>query len=168
MDGFDFSKAELKEMDPPEGEKYMKRRGAPWTMNAELCYELLRKAKTEKSGELPTYCREISDPVHGGVHLSKTHKIVLVEGLYLLWAQDSRWEPLQALWDEKWFVKCLSLDEQRERLIQRSLENWSDLKIQNWGAGREGAVAKVDANDGPNMDIVAPSKNYADVIIESK
>ncbi|CAB9508953.1 Phosphoribulokinase uridine kinase family protein [Seminavis robusta] len=167
MDGFHYSQSELQELDPPDGVYYMKRRGAPWTMNAELCYDLLSKAKQAGCGELPSYCREISDPIPGGVTLSTKHKIVFVEGLYLLWGDDERWAPLQKLWDEQWFIKCPSRDDQRERLVKRSLENWSETKVKNWGPGRAGAEAKVDANDAPNMDIVAPSEKYANVIVES-
>ena len=167
MDGFHYPKDDLKTLDPPDGERFLKRRGAPWTMDAELCYRLLKKAKDDGFGELPTYCRKISDPVPGGVALKAHHKIVLVEGLYLLWRNDPRWEPLQELWDEKWFIKCPSREEQRERLIVRSLENWSELKIKSWGPGRKGAEDKVDANDTLNMDIVAESEQFADVVVES-
>ena len=168
MDGFHFSQKRLSEMDPPDGTKFMKRRGAPWTMDAELCYKLLSQAKKNQSGDLPTYCREISDPVDGGVNLTTTNRIVLVEGLYLLLADDPRWQPLQELWDEKWFVKCPSREEQKERLIQRSLKTWGEKKIKDWGEGRQGAEAKVDANDALNMDIVAPSEAFADIIVENK
>jgi len=168
MDGFHYSKERLREMDPPDAATYLLRRGAPWTMDAELCYELLKMAKEKRTGELPTYCREISDPVNGGVSLLSHHKVVLVEGLYLLSKDDPRWEPLQELWDEKWLVRCPSREEQRERLIQRSLKTWNDLKVKTWGPGREGAEKKVAANDDLNMDIVAKSDKYADLIIESK
>ena len=168
MDGFHFSKERLQEMDPPDAKKLFARRGAPWTMDAELCYKLLREAKQKGQGELPTYSREISDPVPGGVTLRPHHKIVLVEGLYLLLQDDPRWEPLQELWDERWLVRCPSREDQRERLIQRSLATWSELKVKTWGPGREGAEKKVDANDVLNMDIVAESEKYADILIESK
>lgn len=168
MDGFHYTKEKLRELDPPEAENYLLRRGAPWTMDAELCVELLTKARKERQGELPTYCREISDPVTGGVTLLPEHKIVLVEGLYLLMQDDPRWEPLQSLWDEAWFVKCPSREVQRQRLINRSLKTWSDLKIKTWGPGKEGAAKKVDANDAKNMDIIAPSEKFADVVIENK
>ena len=168
MDGFHYSKERLREMDPPDAENLLARRGAPHTMDAELCYELLSKAKQDREGELPTYCREISDPIPGGVILQPHHKIVLVEGMYLLMQDDPRWEPLQQLWDERWVVRCASRVDQRERLIQRSLENWSELKIKTWGPGREGAEKKVDANDALNMDIVAGSEKYADILIESR
>ena len=137
-------------------------------MDAENCYRMLKEAKQQKSGELPTYSREISDPVEGGVKLEPTNRIVLVEGLYLLLGDDPRWEPMQELWEDKWFIKCPSRDDQRERLIQRSLKTWGEKKIKDWGEGRKGAEAKVDANDAPNMDLVAPSEAYANVIIESK
>lgn len=168
MDGFHYSKDRLKEMDPPEGKNFMARRGAPWTMDAELCYELLSDAKQNKQGQLPTYSRELSDPIPGGVTLQPHHRIVLVEGLYLLLRDDPRWEPLQKLWDETWLIRCPSRENQRERLIVRSLENWSDLKVEAWGSGREGAEKKADATDVLNMDIVAESEKYAEVIIESR
>lgn len=167
MDGFHYSKKELQELDPPNGESFLRRRGAPWTMNAELCFEQLHQARVNRCATLPTYSREISDPVPGGVSLLKSHRIVLVEGLYLLWAHDPRWKPLQELWDERWFLKCPIRDVQRERLIHRSLKTWSEAKAKVWGAGREGVVARVDANDSLNMDIVAESEQYADVIIHS-
>lgn len=168
MDGFHYPKDKLKEMDPPDGHNYLLRRGAPWTMDATLCHQLLRQAKLAGKGELPSYSREISDPVPGCVVLEAHHQIVLVEGLYLLLAHHPEWQPLQALWDESWFVRCPSRHQQRERLIARSLENWSDLKIQTWGPGRPGAERKVDANDVLNMDIVAASEAFCDVVIESK
>jgi pantothenate kinase len=170
MDGFHYSKQKLQELDPPDGENYLKRRGAPWTMDADRCCELLTQAKEQGQGELPSYSREISDPVPGGVQLLPEHKIVLVEGLYLLGniPDDPRWEPLQQLWDERWFVRCPSRDMQRERLIQRSLKTWNDLKVKTWGEGEIGATSKVDANDAKNMDIVAPGEQRADVVIESR
>lgn len=168
MDGFHYSKEKLKELDPPDADNYLRRRGAPWTMNVELCVELLTKAKQEGKGELPTYCREISDPVPGGVTLSPEHKVVLVEGLYLLLKDDPRWEPLHSLWDETWFVRCPSREIQRQRLIDRSLKTWSDLKTKTWGPGETGAALKVDANDVKNLVIVAPCEEHADVLIENR
>lgn len=167
VDGFHYTKEKLKELDPPEAGNYLLRRGAPWTMDAELCVEMLTRAKNESRGDLPTYCRELSDPVPGGVTLLPEHRVVLVEGLYLLLRDDPRWEPLQLLWDETWFIRCPSRETQRQRIISRSLKTWSKLKEKTWGFGEEGAAKKVDANDARNMDIVAPCEKYADVVIEN-
>lgn len=165
MDGFHYSKEKLKELDPPDGEEFLRRRGAPWTFDAELCVQLLTDAKKSKRGVFPTYDRVSSDPVPHGVELFPEHTIVLVEGLYVMWKDDERWAPLDALWDERLFIKAPSLDEQRQRLIGRSLKTWSKAKSDMWGPGVEGVTARVDANDALNMQIVAPCEAYADTVI---
>jgi pantothenate kinase len=167
MDGFHYSTAKLKELDPPDGVGYLRRRGAPWTFDAELCVELLSKAKREKTGSFPIYDRTISNPVPNGVTLAPEHKVVLIEGLYLLWKDDERWAPLQSLWDERWFIKAPSLEDQRQRLIVRSLKTWSDAKAKLWGEGEQGAAARVDANDVKTMNIIAHCEDYADTVIET-
>ncbi|KAI2495527.1 uridine kinase [Fragilaria crotonensis] len=163
VDGFHYSKARLMELDP-SGE-FLRRRGAPWTFDAELCMELLCKAKKEKSGSFPVYDRTISDPVNDGVVLTPEHKVVLIEGLYLLLQNDARWKPLQTLWDERWFVKAPTFEIQRQRLIERSLRTWSAEKAEMWGQGESGATARVDANDTKNMSIVAACEEFADTIV---
>jgi pantothenate kinase len=163
LDGFHYSKARLMELDPRGA--YLRRRGAPWTFDAELCVELLCKAKKEKSGSFPVYDRTISDPVGDGVVLTPEHKVVLVEGLYLLLQNDARWKPLQTLWDERWFVKAPTFEIQRQRLIERSLRTWSAEKAEMWGEGEAGVAARVDANDTKNMRIVAACEEFADTIV---
>lgn len=165
MDGFHYSKAKLMELSP-SGE-FLRQRGTPWTFDADECVELLSKAKQERAGSFPSYDRTISDPVPDGVILLPEHKVVLIEGLYLLLKSDPRWQPLQSLWDERWFVKAPSLEIQRQRLIQRSLKTWSKQKAEIWGDGETGAAARVDANDVQNMNMVAPCEKYADTVIET-
>jgi pantothenate kinase len=143
----------------------MKRRGAPWSFNAELCYQELAKAKQERQAQLPIYSREISDPVVNGVSLLKTHKFVLVEGIYLLWKDDKAWNKLYELWDERWFVKCPSRSQQIQRLVQRSLKFWTESKTALWGAGEVGARKRTEFNDVLNMDLVQQCEGYADEII---
>ena len=167
MDGFHYSRAELKNLDPPDAASYMPRRGAPWTFDAEACYEAFKAAKAAGEGVLPTYSRELSDPVPDGVRLELSHKLVLVEGNYLLMQHDPRWKPLDDLWDERWFVKCVDRAAQRRRLIVRHLETWNDEKAKRWGVGEEGAAARADANDVLNMDLIAVSEQFADEVIDS-
>lgn len=57
-------------------------------------------------GKLPTYSRALSDPVAGGVELSKTHRVVIVEGNYMLNYDDNLWAPLKDLFDEKVTKEC--------------------------------------------------------------
>eukprot|EP00965_Chrysotila_dentata_P026250 870358-Pleurochrysis_carterae.AAC.3 len=203
MDGFHYSKARLRELDPPNADHYLPRRGAPWTVmhalhmavsyvgrpyiphgiashpvyslrclccvqfDAEGLCDALRAAKATGEASLPTYCRVRSDPVPGGAVLKPSHRCVIVEGNYLLMRDDPRWAPLEELWDERWYVSCASAAEQRERLINRHLETWNDEKSARWGEGRIGAAARADANDVKNMEIIAASAPFADLLIES-
>jgi pantothenate kinase len=163
MDGFHYAKSRLKQLDPSG--LLLQQRGSPWTFDAELCLQLLSDAKEKEYGSFPSYDRNISDPVWERIHLLPEHKFVLIEGLYLLWKDDTRWEPLQKLWDEKWFVKVPSDAIQRQRLIQRSLRTWYQSKAEIWGEGEVGAAARVDQNDVPNMNLVAACEAYADIVI---
>ena len=118
-----------------------------------------------------TYCQRKSDPVPDGVQLHPTTKIVLLEGNYLLAWDDARWAPLQTnnVFDEMWYIGCKSLDEQREGLVKRHLETWSEVKTKMWGKGEVGVGAKADANDMLNVGWIEDmsSRKYADLVIES-
>lgn len=80
MDGFHYSRAELKKLDPPNAAEFLPRRGAPWTFDADRCYRAFAAAKRDGVASLPTYSREISDPVSDGVTLTEQNELVLVEG----------------------------------------------------------------------------------------
>mmetsp|Transcript_29250 Transcript_29250/g.41405 ORF Transcript_29250/g.41405 Transcript_29250/m.41405 type:complete len:308 (-) Transcript_29250:18-941(-) len=163
MDGYHYTNDKLKELDPT-GE-ITKRKGAPFTFDAERFVKDMWSAKSDKSAELPTYCREISDPVPGGAVLKASHKYVLVEGNYILLEKDEQWKGLKRLWDDKWFVKCSVRETQRQRLIQRTMETWTEQKDIMWGVGETGAAARVDFNDVKNMDYVAPCQDFANLLI---
>ena len=67
---------------------------------------------------------------------------------YLLMNElDARWAPLMELWDETWFIKCADASAQRQRLIMRHLETWTDEKARRWGSGEEGAAARTRAQE---------------------
>ena len=75
---------------------------------------------------------------------------------------------LDALWDERWFIRCTDPAAQRQRLIYRHLETWNEEKTQRWGPGEEGAAARADANDVLNMELIAPCEAFADRVIISE
>ena len=116
----------LRELDPPSATELLPRRGAPWTFDAEGCCAAFAAAKAQGEAVLPTYSRELSDPVPDGVRLECRHKIILAEGNYLLMQHDARWAPLDELWDERWFIRCTDPAAQRRRLIYRHLETWNE------------------------------------------
>ena len=121
----------------------------------------------------PTYSRELSDPVEGGVVLSGEDAIVLCEGNYLLLgkldgAEAARWRPLD--FDESWFVRPQGgVPEQRDRVVERHLETWTDEKTAAWGAAsaREGAERRADSNDVPNAYLVDRCRGFACLEVES-
>jgi hypothetical protein len=59
------------------------------------------------------------------------------------------------------------MDKQRDRLVKRHLETWTEEKTLMFGAGEEGAARKADANDVINAIHVDKSRKYADRIIIS-
>lgn len=173
MDGFHYTRAELQAMgNSPDNEwtyeELIARRGAPWTFDAEGCIKKFTEARENGRASLPIYSRVKSDPVNDGVILNEETKIVLLEGIYLLSWSDPRWKPLEKLFDETWYISCESLDDQRQRLVKRHLETWSEEKTKMWGEGEKGAGAKADANDMQNLLwIEEMSKGYADLTIKS-
>ncbi|EEC42669.1 predicted protein [Phaeodactylum tricornutum CCAP 1055/1] len=174
MDGFHYSRESLRKMAETEAcvytyEQLLQRRGAPWTFDHDLCAEKFKQARHHGEGSFPVYSREKSDPVPDGVQLMMTHKIVFLEGNYLLAWDDPNWSSLQGVFDEAWYVACTTLEEQRERLINRHLSNWTEEKIQMWGEGHIGAGRKADSNDVLNSAwIDHHSRKHADLIVESK
>jgi len=190
MDGFHFSRAELKRLDPPDAATLLPRRGAPATFDAEGLGSALAAAKDAKVAQLPTYSRELSDPVPGGAVLHPEDRIVLVEGNYLLLGrlfpsgakaaageeaaavakEAARWRPLLPLFDETWFVAPEGgVHEQRRRLVARHLETWSPAKTKAWGAStdEEGAEKRTDFNDVPNAWLVDRCRHFEDHVVLS-
>ena len=174
MDGFHFSKARLRELDPPDAARLLPLRGAPQTFDAEaFCAAVADARRTGRCDAWPTYSRELSDPVDGGAALSSDDAIVLCEGNYLLLGkltgtEAERWRPLQ--FDESWFVRPQGgVEEQRNRVVERHLETWTDAKTAAGGAAsaREGAERRADANDVPNAYLVDRCRGFADLEVES-
>jgi len=85
----------------------------------------------------------------------------------LLNYDDPSWQPLHSLFLEKWFIECPDLANQRERLIFRHLETWTEEKTRMWGEGEEGAARKADANDVLNAHFISEHKKHADLVITS-
>lgn len=67
----------------------------------------------------------------------------------------------------QWYISCKSMKDQRNRLIRRHLETWTEEKSRMWGEGELGATKKADSNDVLNAIFIEGSAKYADLMIES-
>lgn len=81
-----------------------------------------------------------------------------------------RWKSVSSLFDEAWFIAPPGgVEEQRRRLIERSLRTWTPEKTEAWGGGtdREAATRRADFNDVRNARLVDCCRLYADVVVDS-
>ncbi|CAJ1963550.1 unnamed protein product [Cylindrotheca closterium] len=190
MDGYHLSRQELKKLSesghrfkvdefeneelkfsyvPMSYRQVMSRRGAAFTYSPETFIRDLGIIKETGQGSFPEYCRELHDPVPGGVMVKPCNRIILVEGLYLLSLNDPAWKRLGNLWDDTWLVD-VSLPETKRRLVQRHLETWDDGKTEMWG-GNDAAAAtrKAETNDLVNAKCIQESsRDFANLIIQNE
>ena len=171
MDGYHIPRAELQKMgnsgkligdlcdtkgDSTTYEDLLLRRGAPWTFDPFSLIRDLTSAKKSGEGIFPVYSREISDPVPNGAIVTHEHKIIFCEGNYLLAFDDPEWEPLESMWDDKWYISVQE-DVVREHLVNHHLERWNAEKQKLWGDGCAGAMRKVEASDLKNYHWIEAS-----------
>lgn len=163
MDGFHYSMHDLLNNTNglfPDAELAVKRRGSPFTFDAAAFAARVKKAKASVNEDVlaPAFCHETHDPEEDAVRIKAKHKIVLVEGNYVL-LPDEPWCSLKEenVLDESWFVD-VSVDEAMRRVERRHV-----------AVGRTPAEAKAraDSNDRPNGELVSKHKSRADVLVPS-
>lgn len=150
MDGFHMRQIKLKVLGF-EAEK-----GAPHSFEAEAFADFLKLLKTAKkpiSG--PTYSRKVEDVVPNGFSVAAGATILVVEGNYLL-LDAVHWRQARELLDLSIFID-LPRDLVRARLLKRHAEHGLFSEERN--------IAHVDNVDLVNFDVIAQSKDRADIII---
>lgn len=143
MDGYHYSKAQLSAM--PDSDALFARRGARWTFDARALVDDLARIKADGAGAVPSFDHGRGDPVEGDIRVSAAHRIVIVEGNYLLLRDEPVWGELWPLFDDTWFVD-VALDDVRARLVKRHMA----------ASGEDAAAcaARAEANDVPNAAFV--------------
>jgi pantothenate kinase len=122
----------------------LERKGAPETFDAHGFLHLIKRlASGEDNVVIPTFDRQRDTAVAGADCVTLKHKILLVEGNYLLLGLDP-WSHLLDIWDETLFLNP-GLDVLQQRLVER----WLEL-----GFSREKALKKAMGNDIPNARYV--------------
>jgi pantothenate kinase len=142
QDGYHYYRHELDTMDNPT---YMHvRRGASFTFNADKLVADLVTARQKGEGCFPSFDHGVGDPVENDIHLSRQHRVIIVEGSFLL-LDEPPWCNLKThVFDESWFIN-ISLDESNRRVTGRHV---------SLGLTPEQASQRVAANDGINAELI--------------
>ncbi|MEZ5477757.1 MAG: hypothetical protein R3E95_09825 [Thiolinea sp.] len=155
MDGFHLSKAQLAAM--PDPEQAFARRGAPWTFDAAGFVAKVQALRADRDTvSWPDFDHALGDPEADAFTVTPACRLVIVEGLYLLYREDD-WAGLEGLFDEIWFF-----DTPPEVALERLLSRHQ----QAWGFSREQAYQRYQANDGKNAEIVLATRERADWRVE--
>ncbi|MFF1274342.1 nucleoside/nucleotide kinase family protein [Streptomyces marokkonensis] len=151
MDGFHLADAELGRLGRRD------RKGAPDTFDAAGYAALLRRLREEPYGDVvyaPGFERVLEQPLAGAVPVPPAARLVVTEGNYLL-LDTGAWARVRPQLDEVWFCD-LDERERLRRLIARHEE---------FGKSHEEAVAWVERSDRRNAELIAPTRERADLVV---
>ncbi|WCJ21626.1 P-loop containing nucleoside triphosphate hydrolases superfamily protein [Euphorbia peplus] len=154
MDGFHLYRSQLDAMKNPE--EAHARRGAPWTFDPTRLLECLKKLRSEGSVCAPSFDHGVGDPIEDDIFISVQHKVVIVEGNYLL-LEEGVWKDMASMFDEKWFVD-VDIETAMERVLKRHISTGKPPDVAKW---------RIDYNDRLNAELIIKSKRNADLIIRS-
>lgn len=149
MDGFHRRNDELLKMGLWE------LKGIPATFDAEAFLAKLEEIQvgTRRVG-WPTFDRTIEEPTEDGVFIEPEHKIVIVEGNYLL-LDIEPWREVGDYLDEVWYLES-DQAVTKERLLARHKAG---------GKSEAAAVVKVESTDLPNAELIEECKGKADRLL---
>jgi len=132
-------------------------KGAPETFDAAGAYSCLLEIRRGGHVSFPVYSRRLHEPVPRGGSVDSSHKIVVVEGNYLLLDEDT-WRPIRGLFDIRMFISA-----PREILIASLTE-----RHRRGGKTPEATARQVRMVDLPNAERVGSSVAHAQVLVHKK
>jgi pantothenate kinase len=150
MDGFHLADVVLDRLGRRD------RKGAPDTFDAAGYAALLRRLREEDDEVVyaPGFERVLEQPIAGAVPVPPSARLVVTEGNYLLLDTDG-WARVRPQLDEVWFCE-LAERERVRRLVARHEE---------FGKVHEQAVAWVLSSDQRNAELVAATRDQADLVV---
>ncbi|CAI9107718.1 OLC1v1007150C3 [Oldenlandia corymbosa var. corymbosa] len=154
MDGFHLYRHQLDKMEDPE--EAHARRGAPWTFDPERLLKCLKTLREQGTVYVPSFDHGVGDPVEDDIFVDVRHKVVIVEGNYLL-LQEGIWKDISRSFDEKWFVD-VDIKIAMQRVLKRHISTGKAPDVAKW---------RIDYNDQPNAELIMKSKKNADLIVKS-
>jgi pantothenate kinase len=150
MDGFHLHNDILKKRG------LFAQKGAPETFDAEGFTALIKQIALDRDHSVycPAYNRNLHNPVPNAVLVEKHHRIIIIEGNYLL-LPTAPWQELKNFFSETWFID-ISPTITKQRLIRRHMRSGRPLHE---------ALTKIDSTDMPNAKLILNTKPLADKII---
>jgi pantothenate kinase len=151
MDGFHLHDDELARLGLSE------RKGAPETFDVAGYVALLRRLRVETEHPVyaPAFDRSRELALAGAITVSPEHRLVVTEGNYLLYDAPG-WSDVRTTLDEVWFVETAE-QTRIDRLVERHIAN---------GRSREAAQRWASGSDQGNADLVARTRDVADLVVE--
>jgi pantothenate kinase len=157
MDGFHLSRAQLDAL--PNAAEAHARRGAPFTFDADAFVRTVRACVPSSSRVLaPSFDHAAGDPVADAVSVLPSHRLVVIEGNYLLLA-ESPWRELRLLFTECWFVDVSPATALR-RIVRRHQAVW--------GMSEAEGLARATGNDLPNAELVWAGRAAASLMVPNE
>ncbi|GAB3959815.1 nucleoside/nucleotide kinase family protein [Actinoallomurus acanthiterrae] len=153
MDGFHLADVELDRLGRRD------RKGAPDTFDAAGYAALLRRLRADEDEVVyaPAFERDIEQPIAGSIPIPRAARLIVTEGNYLLLGDD-HWARVRQQLDEVWYCD-LDTDERLRRLIARH---------ERFGKDHEAAVAWATGTDQRNADLIAETRQHADLVIPAR
>jgi pantothenate kinase len=132
------------------------RKGTIDTFDADGFVALLRRtrAETEHTVWWPEFDRDLEDAVAGAIEVAAHHRLVVVDGNFLLATRDP-WLRIKDLLDESWFLDALP-EPRRERLTRRYI---------SYGFTAEAARAKTLGVDEDTSSLIRSTVPRADLVL---
>lgn len=159
QDGFHLYRSQLSQLQNPE--EAFRRRGAPYTFNAQGFVELIARLK-ESRGETilaPSFDHKLKDPVEGGVVVDADTAVVIIEGNYVL-LRDEYWDEIGKYVDESWFIDT-PMDVVEKRIVRRHLAAGIE-------SSEQAAIERTRGNDLVNARYILENSKLPDVVIHTR
>ncbi|MGW0830592.1 nucleoside/nucleotide kinase family protein [Streptomyces prunicolor] len=150
MDGFHLAQRVV------EARGQLAEKGTIDTFDADGFVALLRRtrAETEHTVWWPEFDRDIEDAVAGAVDVTAHHRLVIVDGNFLLATRDP-WRRAKDLLDESWFLDARP-EARRARLVRRYI---------SYGFTPEAARAKALGVDEDTSALIRSTVSRADLVL---
>jgi pantothenate kinase len=150
MDGFHLADVELDRLHRRD------RKGAPDTFDPLGYANLLRRLREDTDDMIyaPGFERTLEQPIAGAIGVPRSSRLIISEGNYLL-IDDGGWGHVRPMLDQVWYVD-LDPAERLRRLVHRHVR---------FGKDESSAVAWATGTDEHNAELVASTKDRADLIV---